>query len=498
MPHSRTAVNQRLSSASAAAPNERSLVARLTRRAVRGDERAFEEIFRAYHQEIYRYCLAILHNASDAEDAMQATMAAALRALPGEDREIALKPWLYRVAHNEAISLLRGRREPVSTEDLPEPSGDSVVANVEQRERMRALVADLNALPDRQRAALVMRELSDLEYEEIGASLGCSEAAARQTVYEARMSLRARSEGREMSCEETRQAISGGDRRRLRGRRLKAHLASCESCQDFQAAIETRRTDLQALCPVLPAAAASGVLASLLGAASANASAAVAGGGVGAGVAAGGSAGAGAAGAGGAAAGLATAGAVKGASIAAAVLIAAGAGEATGVVDLPGPIDLGSETQQATPAAGAGEAAEGEGATGRPGSERALEARTKGEAASKAKGDNRAQRAKEARAKRGHKGKSKRKGRKGRGKGKGPSQPGSNGVGQGAPPPGVSTGPSGGGSPATPAPQAPSGGGGGGGASGSPGGSNGGPPSSAGKPPAKAAPRAAPPGKPSS
>ena len=86
---------------------------RLSRRAKRGDEGAFEEIFRSHHQELYRYCLAILRDRDDAEDALQATMAAALRSLPGEERHVEIRPWLFRVAHNEAISLLRKRRPSV-------------------------------------------------------------------------------------------------------------------------------------------------------------------------------------------------------------------------------------------------------------------------------------------------------------------------------------------------------------------------------------------------
>lgn len=468
--------------------------ARLTRAAAAGDPRAFEEIFRAYHQEIYRYCLAILHDVGDAEDAMQATMAAALRALPGEEREIALKPWLYRVAHNEAISVLRRRRDSVAPEDLPESGEASAAEDAERRERLRALVTDLNALPERQRGALVMRELSGLEYEEIGAFLGCSEPAARQAVYEARLALRERSKGRDMSCEEARRAISDGDRRRLRGRKLKAHLASCEGCRDFQAAIDVRRDDFQALCPALPAAAASGMLAGLIGAASANAAgtgAAAGGGAVAAG--AGGGAAAGLAGAGGAAAGLAGTGAAKVAAVAAAAVIAAGAGEATGVIDVPGPIDVGQEVEEPS-----GAPVDGAGATGKPGAARALEARTRGEEASAAKGDNRAARAVEARAKHGHKGKRRHQKRHGR-KGKGPSQPGSNGVGtQGGAPPGVGNGAAGGAAPASP-PSAPGQSGGGAPGAGAPsaGKSPASPPASGGKgnsqskggPPPHAAPR---------
>src|SRR5919204_5481867 len=98
--------------------------ARLIRLARAGEARAFETIFARYHQELYRYCRAILGNAHDAEDALQATMAAALGALPGETRRISLRPWLYRVAHNEAISIVRRRQPIVDAEAVPEGAAD--------------------------------------------------------------------------------------------------------------------------------------------------------------------------------------------------------------------------------------------------------------------------------------------------------------------------------------------------------------------------------------
>ena len=121
--------------------------ARLARLAVRGDRRAFEAIFQRYHQELFRYCRAIVHDPDDAQDALQSTMASALRALPGEDRQIALRPWLYRVAHNEAISILRRRPLVMDAERLPEPLAPGVHAEAEARERLRDLVVDLDHLP---------------------------------------------------------------------------------------------------------------------------------------------------------------------------------------------------------------------------------------------------------------------------------------------------------------------------------------------------------------
>ncbi|MEZ5156587.1 MAG: sigma-70 family RNA polymerase sigma factor [Solirubrobacterales bacterium] len=308
-------------------PGERHRTMRLSRRAVRGEDAAFEEIFRRHHQELYRYCLAILRDRDDAEDALQATMAAALRSLPGEEREIDLRPWLFRVAHNESISILRRSRDAAEVDgelaDTAAASQDDALAT---RERLRRLVADLGRLPERQRSAIVMRELSGLSYEEIAAVVGCGEGNARQAVYEARTALRELEEARSMECEPIRRAISDRDGRRLRGRRIRAHLDGCDGCRAFAASIESRRADLDLLFPPLPAAAAGTILTGLAGSG-----------------AAGGGAGAGAAGVAAAGGGIATSAAIKGASLAAAVALAAGAADFGGLIDLPGPAGGGSK-----------------------------------------------------------------------------------------------------------------------------------------------------------
>ena len=312
---------------------------RLAARAAAGDERAFTLIFERHHQELYRYCLAILRRPVDAEDALQSTMSKALQALPGEHREIDLRPWLYRVAHNESISILRARSVPSGELDerTPGPARDEPAAQAELSERMRQLVADLGSLPDRQRSALVMRELSGLGYGEIASVLDCGEGAARQTVFEARSALLLREEGRSMDCAEARLTLSDGDRRRLRGRKLRAHLAGCPGCRDFRTAIDARRSDLQALCPPLPAAAAAGVLGGLL-------SSGAAGGGAGIGALGAG------AGATGIAGGVGSAAAVKGASVVAAVVLAAGGADVAGVIDLPNPLRGSGGGEQASSA----------------------------------------------------------------------------------------------------------------------------------------------------
>ena len=326
---------------------------RLAARAAAGDERAFAEIFEKHHQELYRYCLSILRNPADAEDALQSAMAKALRALPGEEREMQLRPWLFRVAHNEAISLLRARRPADQTAATEETLAGGVepAQELEQSERLRALVEDLNELPERQRGALVMRELSGLSYDEIGAALDCGDGAARQTVYEARIALQVREEGRQMECADVRQAISIGDRRRLRGR---AHqgpplgLRRLRRLQDgdqrpaagpgrSRAADGDRRLGGDARRPARHGRRRRGAAAVGAGAGAAGAGAGVT-------TAAGGIAG-----------GVGGITAAKGASILAAVAIAAGgAGEATGVDGSAEPAPRRQLQEQRTAGAGRG------------------------------------------------------------------------------------------------------------------------------------------------
>lgn len=238
---------------------------RIARLAARGDERAFTAIYERYHQALYRYCRSIVGNEHDALDALQNTMASVLRALPGEERDIALKPWLYRIAHNESIALLRGRHTHQELSDAEQIQMPGVEQQTFDRDRLRQLVSDLRELPERQRGALVMRELNGLSYKEIAATFGTTPAVAKQTVYEARTGLQEQAEGREMSCEAVQRSISANDGRVLRGRRVRAHLRSCSDCSGFREAIETRPGELGAIAPPLSAVAAASVLRGLLG-----------------------------------------------------------------------------------------------------------------------------------------------------------------------------------------------------------------------------------------
>lgn len=251
----------------------------LARQATRGDEHAFAALFERYHQQVYRYCRSIVRNDTDAQDVLQSTFMAALAALQRQQRSAPLKPWLFRIAHNESISLLRRRRRDSGPEleEIAEPAAASVEEEASVRERLAQLIADLAELPDRQRGALLLRELSGLAHEEIAIALGTTAGAAKQSIFEARQALAEFAEGRAMPCEDVQRRISDGDGRSLRGRRMRAHLRGCAQCSSFAAAIPSRREDLQAIVPLIAPAAAAGVLAHTLGGATANGGGALAG-----------------------------------------------------------------------------------------------------------------------------------------------------------------------------------------------------------------------------
>ena len=132
--------------------------------AARRDEAAFIAAYERHHRALYRYCRAILRHDEDAREALQATVTKALAALRSEERDFELRPWLFRIAHNESITRLRQRWAVTGLEAASTVGVDSLAQAVEDRERLALLCADLASLPERQRAALVLRELSGLPH----------------------------------------------------------------------------------------------------------------------------------------------------------------------------------------------------------------------------------------------------------------------------------------------------------------------------------------------
>jgi RNA polymerase sigma-70 factor (ECF subfamily) len=163
------------------------LLARLARR----DEEAFAELIRRHFDRVYRIAWRVLGGAADAEDVAQEAFLKAWNA-PGQIRDgRAIGAWLSRVATNLALDRLR-RRRPESPAELPELVDPGAAADrALRRATLEAEVAAaLAALPDRQRAALVLVHFEGLGNLEAAGMLGISVEAVESLLARARRSLK--------------------------------------------------------------------------------------------------------------------------------------------------------------------------------------------------------------------------------------------------------------------------------------------------------------------
>jgi len=170
----------------AAEPDER-----LVELARAGDEAAFGAILERYRAPLLRYCLGFLPPAA-AEDALQQTFINAYAALSCDDGRapLALRPWLYRVAHNAALNVARdphGGLAPLPDDlDGVERPDEAAL----RRERFARVVGAVRGLPPKQRQAIVRHALDGDSHDRIAADLGMSSGAIRQLVHRARRTVR--------------------------------------------------------------------------------------------------------------------------------------------------------------------------------------------------------------------------------------------------------------------------------------------------------------------
>ena len=228
-----------------------------------GDERAFELVFDRYHRGLLAFCRRMLASDEEAEDALQHTFMAAYRALRSSERPIVLKAWLYTIARNRCLSILRARREQVALDD-GHAASDGLAADVDRRAELRGLLADLEQLPEEQRAALVLFELGDHSHDEIAEVLGVRRDKVKALVFQARESLAGWRQARETPCVEIREQLATARGAALKRAGLRRHVARCEGCAEFETEVRRQRAAMALLLPVVPA---TGLKAAVLGAA---------------------------------------------------------------------------------------------------------------------------------------------------------------------------------------------------------------------------------------
>jgi RNA polymerase sigma factor (sigma-70 family) len=241
----------------AALPGSRRLLAalgddRLVEQVRRGNEAAFEVIFDRHYRGILSFCRHMLGSREEAEDAVQQTFASAYTDLQSNDREIRLKAWLYTIARNRCLSILRARREQVADlndEDLPTAG---LSEQVQQRADLKELLQDLRELPDDQREALVLFEIGDLSQAEVANVIGVDSMKVKALVFQARSSLIENRDARAIPCVEIREQLATATGGALRRGPLRRHLKACEGCREYADQVKTQRRALAAILPVVP------------------------------------------------------------------------------------------------------------------------------------------------------------------------------------------------------------------------------------------------------
>ena len=171
-------------------------------RARGGDEDAFERLVLDNQNKVYSLALRLTGDREEAADLAQEAFLRAWQGLAAFQGESSFATWIYRLTTNVCIDYLRRKKrrqevEPaVSLDDEdsgwaePADAGQDPQRKLEEAERSRALSRGLERLPEHQRQVLVMRELSGLSYQEIGAATGLDLGTVKSRIARARLALR--------------------------------------------------------------------------------------------------------------------------------------------------------------------------------------------------------------------------------------------------------------------------------------------------------------------
>src|SRR4051794_37031986 len=255
-----------------------------------GNSGAFETIVDRYQGRLLGFCRQMLGSTEDAEDVLQEVFVNAYRAMLGDEREINLRPWLYRIARNRCLNHLRKPTADAqeSMDLVPMVDAASTAEKVHNREEFRQLLADVSKLPETQRSALLLREMDAMSYEEIAQAMDTSVPSVKSLLVRARISLAEASQARQLTCGEVRLELAEAAEglRKVSGP-VRRHVRDCEECADFRSQVRATDKALAALFPAGPLLALKGFLASKLGIGGATAGSGAGAAGTGAGASAG-------------------------------------------------------------------------------------------------------------------------------------------------------------------------------------------------------------------
>ncbi|HWO46698.1 MAG TPA: RNA polymerase sigma factor, partial [Solirubrobacterales bacterium] len=220
-----------------------------------GNAGAFETIVDRYQGRLLGFCRQMLGSTEDAEDVLQEVFVAAYNAMIADERDIAVRPWLYRIARNRCLNHLRKPTADAqeSMDLVPMVDAASTAEKVHNREEFRQLLIDVSKLPETQRSALLLREMDAMSYEEIAQAMDTSVPSVKSLLVRARISLAEASQARQLTCGEVRLELAEAAEGLAKATGpARKHVRDCEGCRDFRAQLRTDRKALAALFPLGP------------------------------------------------------------------------------------------------------------------------------------------------------------------------------------------------------------------------------------------------------
>lgn len=166
----------------------------LVERTLAGDQGAFEQLVERYQSRLFALARQYTRTAMDVEDIVQDTFLKAYRKLDSFDHRSSFYTWIYRIATNTILDVLKRRgRSPIQNVEDPEILGDvtpvdapSPSVGMEDAEISEITLEVLGHLPEIFRAVLVMREYDGLPYQEIANTLGISIGTVESRLFRAR------------------------------------------------------------------------------------------------------------------------------------------------------------------------------------------------------------------------------------------------------------------------------------------------------------------------
>lgn len=162
-----------------------------------GDPQAFAALVEAYEKPVYNVALRMLRNPEDARDAAQSVFLKAWQNLENYDPQYKFFSWIYRMAINESLNLLRSRKRDGGPVDEHLPSDDDGPADLLDAGQGRdAVLAAVGRLKPEYRAVIVLRYFAELPYDQVAEVLGIDPGTVKSRLYSARQLLKDQLAGR--------------------------------------------------------------------------------------------------------------------------------------------------------------------------------------------------------------------------------------------------------------------------------------------------------------